>query len=118
MPELFLVPSNCVFANFFLTEKWQAIDLDPNDAIFLSNRSLCWLKMGQPEQALTDAQACQALRPNWAKACYREGAALRVLQVRVLLINKAMILNLLISWSSSETEVRRSCKCFLRGCEA
>ncbi|KMZ60416.1 hypothetical protein ZOSMA_5G02840 [Zostera marina] len=58
----------------------QAIDLDPNDAIFLSNRSLCWLKMGQPEQALTDAQACQALRPNWAKACYREGAALRVLQ--------------------------------------
>ncbi|KAH7864121.1 hypothetical protein Vadar_026028 [Vaccinium darrowii] len=58
----------------------QAIDFDPSDATFLSNRSLCWIRLGQPEQALTDAKACRALRPDWPKACYREGAALRLLQ--------------------------------------
>ncbi|XP_065022529.1 uncharacterized protein LOC135586839 isoform X2 [Musa acuminata AAA Group] len=58
----------------------QAIDLDPNEAALLSNRSLCWIRLGQGEQALADARACRALRPDWAKACYREGAALRLLQ--------------------------------------
>ncbi|KAK7274682.1 hypothetical protein RIF29_15779 [Crotalaria pallida] len=58
----------------------QAIDLDPTDATLLSNRSLCWIRLGQAEQALADAKACRALRPDWPKACYREGAALRVLQ--------------------------------------
>ncbi|BAT87959.1 hypothetical protein VIGAN_05138400 [Vigna angularis var. angularis] len=58
----------------------QAIDLDPSDATLLSNRSLCWIRLGQAEHALADAKACRALRPDWAKACYREGAALRVLQ--------------------------------------
>lgn len=58
----------------------QAIDLDPTDATLLSNRSLCWIRLGQPEHALADAKACRALRPDWPKACYREGAALRLLQ--------------------------------------
>ncbi|XP_043692141.1 putative ankyrin repeat protein RF_0381 [Telopea speciosissima] len=58
----------------------QAIDLDPTDATLLSNRSLCWIRLGQAEHALADAKACRALRPNWAKSCYREGAALRLLQ--------------------------------------
>ncbi|XP_077247380.1 ankyrin repeat family protein isoform X2 [Tasmannia lanceolata] len=58
----------------------QAIDLDPNDATLLSNRSLCWIRLGQADQALADAKACRALRPDWPKACYREGAALRLLQ--------------------------------------
>lgn len=58
----------------------QAIDLDPTDATFFSNRSLCWLRLGQAEQALSDAKTCRALRPDWAKACYREGAALQLLQ--------------------------------------
>ncbi|KAJ0974047.1 hypothetical protein J5N97_016012 [Dioscorea zingiberensis] len=58
----------------------QAIDLDPNEATLLSNRSLCWLRLGQANQALTDAVACRALKPDWPKACYREGAALRLLQ--------------------------------------
>ncbi|CAL0301813.1 unnamed protein product [Lupinus luteus] len=58
----------------------QAIDLDPTDATLLSNRSLCWMKLGQAEHALADAKACRELRPDWVKACYREGAALRVLQ--------------------------------------
>ncbi|XP_012569598.1 uncharacterized protein [Cicer arietinum] len=58
----------------------QAIDLNPNDATLLSNRSLCWIRLGQAEQALADAKACRALKPDWSKACYREGAALRILQ--------------------------------------
>ncbi|KAG4914023.1 hypothetical protein JHK86_054456 [Glycine max] len=58
----------------------QAIDLNPIDATLLSNRSLCWIKLGQAEHALADAKACRALRPDWPKACYREGAALRLLQ--------------------------------------
>ena len=63
------------------TESHQATELDPNDATVLSNRSLCWLRAGQAERALEDAKACRALRPDWAKACYREGAAHRLLQV-------------------------------------
>jgi len=62
------------------TESHQATELDPNDATVLSNRSLCWLRAGQAERALEDAKACRALRPDWAKACYREGAAHRLLQ--------------------------------------
>ncbi|XP_020540414.1 ankyrin-1 isoform X1 [Jatropha curcas] len=58
----------------------QAIDLDRSDATLLSNRSLCWLRLGQPDHALADAKACRELRPDWPKACYREGAALRLLQ--------------------------------------
>ncbi|KAG8391036.1 hypothetical protein BUALT_Bualt01G0146200 [Buddleja alternifolia] len=58
----------------------QAIDFDPTDATLVSNRSLSWFRMGQAEQALSDAKACKALRPDWPKACYREGAALRLLQ--------------------------------------
>lgn len=58
----------------------QAIDFDPTDATLLSNRSLCWIRLGQADHALADAKACRALRPDWAKACYREGAALRLLQ--------------------------------------
>ncbi|XVF76776.1 hypothetical protein PTKIN_Ptkin13bG0294100 [Pterospermum kingtungense] len=58
----------------------QAIAFDPTDATLRSNRSLCWIRLGQPEHALTDAKACRAFRPDWPKACYREGVALRLLQ--------------------------------------
>ncbi|CAL1382831.1 unnamed protein product [Linum trigynum] len=58
----------------------QAIDMDPTDYTLFSNRSLCWLRMGQSEHALSDARECRALNPDWPKACYREGAALRLLQ--------------------------------------
>ncbi|KAK4798992.1 hypothetical protein SAY86_024357 [Trapa natans] len=58
----------------------QAIDFDPNDGTLLSNRSLCWIRLGQAEHALTDAKVCRELRPDWPKSYYREGAALRLLQ--------------------------------------
>ncbi|XP_048134133.1 ankyrin-3-like [Rhodamnia argentea] len=58
----------------------QALGFDPNEATLLSNRSLCWFHLGQGERALADAKACRELRPDWPKACYREGAALSLLQ--------------------------------------
>ncbi|GMN25542.1 hypothetical protein TIFTF001_000982 [Ficus carica] len=38
----------------------QAIDLDATDGTLFSNRSLCWLRLGQAEQALADAKASYA----------------------------------------------------------
>ncbi|XP_056168689.1 uncharacterized protein LOC115690823 [Syzygium oleosum] len=58
----------------------QARGFDQNDATLLSNRSLCWIRLGEAEHALVDARACKALRLDWPEACYREGAALRLLQ--------------------------------------
>ncbi|TVU34581.1 hypothetical protein EJB05_16418 [Eragrostis curvula] len=50
------------------------IDHKP-DATVYSNRSLCKLLMGDGEGALSDAYQCRMMRPNWAKACYRQAAA-------------------------------------------
>ncbi|XP_059440604.1 uncharacterized protein LOC132173055 [Corylus avellana] len=58
----------------------QATDFDPTDATLLSNRSLCWMCLGQAEDALADAKSCRTLRPDWPKACYQEAAVLRLLQ--------------------------------------
>lgn len=60
----------------------QALNLDPDDATLFSNRSLCWLHLGDGKKALTDAAACQSVRPGWSKACYREGAAQMLLKFR------------------------------------
>jgi len=40
------------------------------------------LRLGQAEHALSDAKACRELNPDWPKGCFREGAALRLLQVK------------------------------------
>ncbi|RLN18591.1 hypothetical protein C2845_PM02G19240 [Panicum miliaceum] len=45
------------------------------DATLYSNRSLCKLKMGDGEGALSDAYQCRMMRPDWAKACYRQATA-------------------------------------------
>ncbi|KAM0903660.1 hypothetical protein ACQ4PT_018517 [Festuca glaucescens] len=58
----------------------KAIDLDPADATLFSNRSFCWLRMGDGKKALLDALECRKLRPDWLKACYRHGAALMLLE--------------------------------------
>ncbi|CAN6343671.1 unnamed protein product [Urochloa humidicola] len=59
----------------------QAMHKDPLDATLFANRSLCWLRLRDGEQALSDAQHCKMLRPRWSKAWYREGASLRLLKV-------------------------------------
>jgi hypothetical protein len=38
--------------------------------------------MDEGDKALTDAQLCRMVRPDWSKACFREGAALMLLKVR------------------------------------
>ncbi|KAF8686177.1 hypothetical protein HU200_043650 [Digitaria exilis] len=58
----------------------KAMDLDPEDATLLSNRSLCWLRTGDAEKALQDAVECKEMRPDWPKACYRQGAALLLMK--------------------------------------
>ncbi|XP_020091446.1 ankyrin-1-like [Ananas comosus] len=52
-----------------------AMEMNPLDATIFSNRSVCWLRRGEGDRALHDAQVCRMLRPKWPKACYREGAA-------------------------------------------
>ncbi|KAM0886503.1 hypothetical protein ACQ4PT_029615 [Festuca glaucescens] len=54
----------------------QALRMDNFDTKLLSNRSLCWLRMGDGQRAFDDAAKCKRLRPKWAKAHYRQGAAL------------------------------------------
>ncbi|CAL4932429.1 unnamed protein product [Urochloa decumbens] len=53
----------------------EVINCDERDATLYSNRSLCKLKLGDGKGALSDAYRCRMLRPDWAKACYRQGAA-------------------------------------------
>ncbi|CAN6338846.1 unnamed protein product [Urochloa humidicola] len=57
-----------------------AMHMDPLDATLFSNRSLCWLRLGDGELALLDAQQCKILCPHWPKAWYREGTALSLLK--------------------------------------
>uniref|UniRef100_A0A0E0JZY8 Uncharacterized protein n=1 Tax=Oryza punctata TaxID=4537 RepID=A0A0E0JZY8_ORYPU len=52
-----------------------AMNLGPEDGTLYSNRSICWLKMGEGMEALTDAHLCRMLCPDCPKACYREGAS-------------------------------------------
>ncbi|KAI4966515.1 hypothetical protein ZWY2020_040685 [Hordeum vulgare] len=58
----------------------QAMQLDPGDAVLLSDRSLCWLHMGYGRKALLDANQCRKMRPLWPKACRRQGEALMLLK--------------------------------------
>jgi hypothetical protein len=69
----------------------QAIDLDPTDATLFSNRSFCWLRMGDGQKALLDALECRKLRPEWLKACYRHGAALMLLEVGLKIRSAALL---------------------------
>ncbi|XP_071684381.1 uncharacterized protein [Lolium perenne] len=56
-----------------------AIDHGETAALY-ANRSICKLAIGDGEGALSDALRCRMLRPKWAKACYRQGAAHMVLK--------------------------------------
>ncbi|CAN6292043.1 unnamed protein product [Urochloa humidicola] len=58
----------------------QAIELDPTDATLYSNRSFCFLQMGESTKALSDAKSCIKMRPEWIKGYYRKGATLMLLK--------------------------------------
>ena len=55
----------------------QALVLAPDDATLHSNRSAARLLLGRADGALADAERAVALRPRWAKAHSRVGAARR-----------------------------------------
>lgn len=54
----------------------KAIECDPTQHVFFSNRSAAYLSNGEAEKALEDADACIKLKPDWAKGYCRRGAAL------------------------------------------
>ena len=54
----------------------QAIGLDPENAIYYSNRSAAYLAEGDSRgKALKDAEKCIELKPDWAKGYSRKAAA-------------------------------------------
>ena len=54
-----------------------AIRLCGDNAALWSNRSACFLAMGDAHaaRAVQDAEVCRRLRPSWSKGCYRLAAA-------------------------------------------
>jgi ankyrin repeat protein len=53
----------------------EAIATDPTDATFYSNRSACYMHLGKPDLALSDAVIARHLRPDWPKAAFRMAVA-------------------------------------------
>ncbi|XP_037418107.1 small glutamine-rich tetratricopeptide repeat-containing protein 2-like isoform X1 [Triticum dicoccoides] len=58
----------------------KAMVLDADDAVLFSDRSLCWLQLGDGKKALLDANRCRKMRPHWPKACHRQGEARMLLK--------------------------------------
>ncbi|XP_068689388.1 uncharacterized protein [Montipora foliosa] len=54
----------------------KAIGLSAGDHRLFSNRSLCYLKLGEPHKALEDCDKCLSLMPNFSKALQRKVWAL------------------------------------------
>ncbi|KAK9173119.1 TPR repeat family protein [Cryptosporidium meleagridis] len=76
------------------------IDLKDEDKIelskLLSNRSQCYLKLGQEDnysKAFQDAKECILLNPNWSKGWYRAGKALYYLNIfdKAVIVFKAAL---------------------------
>lgn len=58
----------------------KAIELNPNDHVFYSNRSAACLSLDEAEKALADAEKCIDMQPHWVKGYARKGAALHALK--------------------------------------
>lgn len=58
----------------------EAINLDPKDHVFFSNRSAAYLSKGDASNALSDGQRCIELKNDWAKGYTRKAAALHALR--------------------------------------
>jgi stress-induced-phosphoprotein 1 len=58
----------------------KAINLDGANHVYFSNRSAAYLKKGDANNALEDANSCIGLNPQFAKGYSRKGAALHALK--------------------------------------
>eukprot|EP00522_Entomoneis_paludosa_P015465 CAMPEP_0172443494 /NCGR_PEP_ID=MMETSP1065-20121228/3741_1 /TAXON_ID=265537 /ORGANISM="Amphiprora paludosa, Strain CCMP125" /LENGTH=582 /DNA_ID=CAMNT_0013193751 /DNA_START=60 /DNA_END=1808 /DNA_ORIENTATION=- len=58
----------------------KAINADGSNHVYFSNRSAAYLKMGDANNALEDANSCIGLNPDFAKGYSRKGAALHALK--------------------------------------
>jgi stress-induced-phosphoprotein 1 len=58
----------------------EAINLDPKDHVFFSNRSAAYLSKGDAANALSDGERCVSLKSDWAKGYTRKAAALHALR--------------------------------------
>lgn len=58
----------------------RAIDADEKNFVCLANRSAAWLKMGNPEEALKDADKCIKIKPKYHKGHARKATALHALK--------------------------------------
>ena len=58
----------------------QAIELNPDDHVFYSNRSACYMKLDSVSKALRDAERCVELAPTWSKGYNRLGVAQQALR--------------------------------------
>ena len=53
----------------------KAIELNPSDHVFYSNRSGCYASLKNYEKALEDADKCVSIKPDWGKGYQRKGLA-------------------------------------------
>jgi len=58
----------------------KAIELDPNDHVFYSNRSAAYLSLRNAEKALEDANSCVRVKSDWPKGYTRQGAAFHAMR--------------------------------------
>jgi len=55
-----------------------AINMDPKNGVYYSNRSAAYCGMGDFKLALEDAHKCCELKPDWPKGFAREGFSFKV----------------------------------------
>lgn len=58
----------------------KALESDPGSHLALSNRSLCYCKLNDYDQALQDAERCVEINEKWGKGYLRKATALNLLQ--------------------------------------
>jgi ankyrin repeat protein len=74
--------------NYYAKGEWdsavflysEAIEKNPIDETFYSNRSACYLALNKDNEALYDAIIARTLKPEWVKGCFRVSKALLALE--------------------------------------
>eukprot|EP01089_Gocevia_fonbrunei_P002202 TRINITY_DN121_c0_g1_i1.p1 TRINITY_DN121_c0_g1~~TRINITY_DN121_c0_g1_i1.p1 ORF type:complete len:262 (-),score=71.98 TRINITY_DN121_c0_g1_i1:107-892(-) len=57
----------------------KAIQLDPTESAFYSNRAASYMSLNKFDEALKDSESCIKAKPSWVKGHYRKGLALMAL---------------------------------------